>query len=503
MQKNIFLYILCAFVFSASNNFIVHEGQLIEENTIIVKFSNTYAPLLGQEQPLTIESINAFKTIQNRSSFKSLQPLFKHIQNFTELHYEHNLHQYYKLTLNDNSNVANQVIADLNSINIIDNIELNGVAEALLVPNDSLYSNQWDHDNRRQAIQYGTGNLVGTADCDLDTDEAWDITTGNPDVVIAIIDTGVDLDHPDLIANIVPGYNFINEELPPDDEYDHGTPCAGIAAATIDNEIGIAGVCPDCSIMSIKVLDDNGFGDWGVIANGIVWASDNGADVLSLSLGGGQYQEALESAVNYSVANGSVTIAASGNINTQMDFYPASYAQCIAVGAMSPCCERKQGINSCDAEPGWGSTYGEQVDVVAPGVRIFSTGKRAGYWTEFNGTSSACPHVAGIAGLMLSYNSNLTPETVRELLRQGADDIEDEGYDIETGYGKVNAYNTLMLIPDPASGDLNLDGEINISDILILLDNILMGNYNMSGDMNSDGIININDIMLIIQIILN
>ena len=104
---------------------------------------------------------------------------------------------------------------------------------------------------------------------------------------------------------------------------------------------------------------------------------------------------------------------------------------------------------------------------------------------------------------MLSYNSNLTPDTVRELLRQGADDIEDEGYDIETGYGKVNAYNTLMLIPDPASGDLNLDGEINISDILILLDNILMGNYNMSGDMNSDGIININDIMLIIQIVLN
>ena len=100
MQKNIFLYILCAFVFSASNNFIVHEGQLIEENTIIVKFSNTYAPLLGQDQPLTIESINEFKTIQNRSSFKSLQPLFKYIQNFTELHYEHDLHQYYKAVQN-------------------------------------------------------------------------------------------------------------------------------------------------------------------------------------------------------------------------------------------------------------------------------------------------------------------------------------------------------------------------------------------------------------------
>ena len=344
--------------------------------------------------------------------------------------------------------------------------------------------------------------MIGTLDCDLDTDAAWDITLGNPDVIIAIVDTGVDLDHPDLIANIVPGYNFINEDLAPDDEYDHGTPCAGIAAATINNDIGIAGVCPECSIMSVKVLDDNGFGDWGVIANGVVWASDNGADVISLSLGGAGFQEALESAVNYSVENGSVTIAASGNINTQMDFYPASYEQCIAVGAISPCNQRKN-PSSCDGENYWGSTYGEQIDVVAPGVRIFSTGKRAGYWTEFNGTSSACPHVAGIAGLMLSYDENLNPQLIRDLLAEGADDIGQEGYDIETGHGRVNAYNSLMLIPSTVIGDLNLDGEINISDILILLESILSGDYNMSGDMNGNGSNNISDIMLLIQIILN
>ena len=503
MQKSILIYILCNLIFGASTNFIVHEGQFIEENTIIVKFSNEYAPLLGQDQPLTLASVDKFHTTQNRSSFKNLKPLFQHIQNFTELHYAHNLHQYYKLTLNDGDDVFAQVIDDLKSIDIIDHVEFNGLAEALLVPNDELYPNQWDHDNQRQAIQYGTGYLVGTVDCDLDTDAAWDITTGDSDVVIAIVDTGVDLDHPDLVDNIVPGYNFIDEDLPADDVYDHGTPCAGIAAATMNNEIGIAGVCPECSIMSVKVLSDEGYGDWDIIADGVVWASDNGADVISLSLGGSGYQEYFDNAINYAVANGSVVIAASGNINTQMDFYPASYEQCIAVGAMSPCCERKEGVNSCDAEPGWGSTYGEQIDVVAPGVRIFSTAKRAGYWTEFNGTSSACPHVAGIAGLMLSYNPNLNPGTVRELLRQGADDIEDEGYDIETGYGKVNAYNTLMLVPVPATGDVNLDGQINISDILILLDYILLGNYNMSGDMNSDGIININDILLLIQIILN
>jgi hypothetical protein len=502
MQKNIFLYILCTFIFSANNNFIFHEGQLIESNTIIIKFSNTYAPLLGKEEPLNIEYIQPFQTINNEN-FKSLIPLFSHIKDFKNLHYEHELHKYYKLILHNHDETFTQIISDLNNLDIIENVEFNGVAEASLVPNDELYPNQWDHDNQRQAIQYGTGDLIGTLDCDLDTDIAWDITTGNSDVIIAIVDTGVDLDHPDLIDNIVPGYNFINEDLPPDDVYDHGTACAGIAAATINNDIGIAGVCPNCSIMSVKVLDDNGFGDWAVIADGVVWASDNEADVISLSLGGGASQEYFEDAINYVVANGTVAIAASGNVNTQMDFWPASYEQCIAVGAMSPCCERKNGINSCDAEPGWGSTYGDQVDVVAPGVRIFTTGTRAGYWTEFNGTSSACPHVAGIAGLMLSHNSNLSPETIREFLRQGADDIADEGYDIETGYGKVNAYNTLMLVPLLATGDLNLDGEINISDILILLDYILIGDYNMSGDMNSDGINNINDIMLLIQIILD
>ena len=502
MQKSIYIYMLFTFIFSSNNNFIFYEDKLIEENVLIIKFSNTYAPLLGSEDALTIEKVTEFQLINNKENLKELTPIFNHVENFTNLHYAHELHQYYKLILHNHDETFAKIISDLYSLDIIENIEFNGMAEAFLVPNDELYPNQWDHDNQGQGIQYGTGDLIGTEDCDLDTDIAWDLTTGNSDVVIAIIDTGVDLDHPDLIDNIVPGYNFIDESLPPDDVYDHGTPCAGIAAATMNNEIGIAGVCPDCSIMSVKVLSDDGYGDWSVIADGVVWASDNGADVISLSLGGSGYQEYFDDAINYVVANGSVAIAASGNINTEMDFYPASYEQCMAVGAMSPCCERKQGIDSCDAEPGWGSTYGDQIDVVAPGVRIFSTGKRAGYWTEFNGTSSACPHVAGIAGLMLSYNPNLSPETIRDLLRQGADDIDDLGYDIETGYGKVNAYNTLMLTPPVTDGDINLDGETNISDILLLLEYILAGDYHLSGDMNGDGTININDIMLIIQIIL-
>ena len=507
--KTIFFMLLGLIFSSSTDKMIEYQGHMIESNTLILKFTKAYAPLLDNQESLSIASVKEFQAIANAENFKQLKPLFNHIKNFTDLHYVHELHQYYKLKLYNHNKTFIQIVSDLEALDIIENVEFNGKAEALLVPNDELYPNQWDHNNQGQAIQYGTGDLVGTFDCDIDTGEdhegyqAWDITTGNSDIVIAIVDTGVDLDHPDLINNIVPGYNFINEDLPPDDIYDHGTPCAGIAAATMNNDIGIAGICAECSIMSVKVLDDNGFGDWAVIADGVVWASDNGANVISLSLGGGSSQEYFEDAINYVVANGTVAIAASGNVNMQMDFWPASYEQCIAVGAMSPCCERKQGVNSCDAEPGWGSTYGDQVDFLAPGVRIFSTAKRGGYWTEFNGTSSACPHVAGIAGLMLSLNPNLTPSAIREIIRESADDILDEGYDIETGYGKVNAYQALMLTPYSGDGDLNLDGEVNISDILLLLDDILAGNYNPVGDINGDGITNINDVMLMIQIILN
>ena len=508
LLRAIFL-IYVGFIYSLPANMIEHEVHIIESNTLIIKFTKSYSPLLGSQNPLMIERIPEFQTINNKENLKELVPLFNHINDFTKLHYEHDLHQYYQLSLLSHNSSFHQIASDLKALDCIENVEFNGLAQALLIPNDELYPNQWDHDNQRQAIQYGTGDLVGIEDCDIDTGEddegyqAWDITTGNSEIVIAIVDTGVDLDHPDLVDNIVPGYNFINEDLPPDDVYDHGTPCAGIAAATMNNEIGIAGVCAECSIMSVKVLSDDGYGEWDIIADGVVWASDNGADVISLSLGGSGYYEYFDNAINYTVANGSVPIAASGNINTEMDFYPASYEQCIAVGAMSPCCERKQGINSCDAEPGWGSTYGDQIDFLAPGVRIFSTAKRGGYWTEFNGTSSACPHVAGIAGLMLSLNPNLAPSTIRNINRESSDDIFEEGYDIETGYGRVNAYQALMLVPLAGDGDLNLDGEVNVSDILLLLDEILAGNYNMTGDINGDGITNINDIMLMIQIILN
>ena len=141
----------------------------------------------------------------------------------------------------------------------------------------------------------------------------------------------------------------------------HGTACASIAAGRSNNNIGVAGVCWDCSLMPVKVLSNQGYGEFDDIINGVVWASDNGAHVISMSLGGGGFQSGFDNAVTYAHDNGTIVIAASGNDNGGLS-YPAAYDDCVAVGAMSPCNERKN-PSSCDGESFWGSNYGNGLDL--------------------------------------------------------------------------------------------------------------------------------------------
>ena len=327
-------------------------------------------------------------------------------------------------------------------------------------PNDQYYQDQWAHQNSGQAVSYG-GSYVGTPDCDTDTNEAWDISTGNSSSTIAILDTGVSA-HSEFTGRLVGGYNFISNNTNASDDQGHGTSCAGIAAAKGNNSGGIAGVCWDCLIMPVKVLDSSGFGDDNGIANGIQWAADNGADVISLSLGGGGYVSYAESVINYATEIGSVVIAASGNDNSGSLSYPSGYENCISVGALSPCNERKS-TSSCDGENFWGSNYGSGLDFLAPGVRIHTTTMSGGYTSTFNGTSSACPHAAGIAGLIRSESNNISAYDVRLLMQQSADDIGGVGYDVQTGYGKVNAYNSLFNLlynPDAFVDIQSIDVEI-------------------------------------------
>ncbi|MBD3160745.1 MAG: S8 family serine peptidase, partial [Candidatus Eisenbacteria bacterium] len=334
--------------------------------------------------------------------------------------------------------------ADLGALPEIEYAEPDGIWTAFEVPNDPLYPDQWAHDNQGQAIDY-YGDEVGTPDCDTDTDQAWDLETGDPNLILAIIDTGCDLNHPEYSSRLVQGYDFVNNDWDPSDDGNHGTACAGIAVAAGNNNQGIAGVAWQVKLMPVKVLNGNGGGTWTDVADGIEFAADNGARILSLSLGGG-HSSTVENAVDYAYGQGCALFCASGNGNNSSLSYPARYSNTIAVGALSPCCERKS-PNSCDGEYWWGSNYGNGLDFLTPGTRIHTTDRLGGagygggdYISTFNGTSSATPHAAGIGALVWSADPSLSNTELRNVLQASCDDLGSNGYDQFTGYGKLNAY---------------------------------------------------------------
>ena len=441
MKKIIIFYILII-NYLIGNDWIEHKGSSIASNSLVIMFTDKFSPNLGSEKPIHLSDFSELENIVLKYGIPKLSPLFSNYNKFTENHYAFDLHQYYKLTFDTKIDII-ALVLELKKLPIIKDVELNYIKQMNLTPNDPYYSSQWAHENNGQAIS-SNGNDVGTLDCDTDTNQAWDITTGDEDVIIAILDTGVS-EHVEFNGRLLEGYDFINNDTDAYDDNGHGTACAGIAAAQGNNSEGISGVCWDCLILPVKVLSFDGYGQDTEIADGVQWSADNGADVISMSLGGGGYVSYFDNAISYAHSIGTIVLAASGNDNTGTISYPSGYDDCISVGALSPCNERKS-TNSCDGENYWGSNYGNGLNFLAPGVRIHTTTNSGGYTTTFNGTSSACPHAAGIAGLIFSADQNLSSESVKFIMEESADDLGSEGYDIQTGYGRVNAFNALALI---------------------------------------------------------
>ncbi|NQU68561.1 MAG: S8 family serine peptidase [Candidatus Marinimicrobia bacterium] len=438
-KYSVFALLMVSFVFCTDGQWTAMGGQQISSTKIAIEIDNEIAPRLGEAAPLSKDYFPELVTLSRQIPEFNFRPLFTSTNSFNEKHYRHQLHLYYVLEFTEPVDILS-IMDELSIINGIISVEPSYKVDANLVPNDPLYPLQWAHNNSGQAISYG-GNDVGTLDCDTDTEEAWDITTGDSEVIIAILDTGVN-NHEEFTGRMVPGYDFVNNDDDPADDFGHGSSCAGIAAAAGNNGVGIAGVAWESSIMSVKVLDSGGSGNDTDIADAITWASDNGADVISMSLGGGGYTGYLDNAINYAVDNGTVVFAASGNDNNGTVSYPSAYDNCISVGALSPCNERKN-PGSCDGEDFWGSNYGDELDFLSPGVRIHTTTMSGGYTSTFNGTSSACPHAAGIAGLILAAAPDLTPLGVRNVMQATCDDLDIPGWDSETGYGRLNAFSAV------------------------------------------------------------
>ncbi|WP_328203974.1 S8 family peptidase [Brevibacillus nitrificans] len=252
---------------------------------------------------------------------------------------------------------------------------------------------------------------------------AWDVTQGSAAVKIAVVDTGVQLDHPELQSKIIQGYDYVNNDANPMDGNGHGTHVAGIASAVTNNAYGIAGVCPLASILPVRVLDDSGSGDLLNVARGIIFAAAQGAQVINLSLGSPATSSTLQSAIDYAWRSGAVIVAAAGNDGSVVPSYPANYPNVISVAS----------TNANDVKSGF-SNYGRWVDVAAPGENILST-YPGSYYAYLSGTSMASPHVAGLAALLASQGK--TNVQIQSVIQTTSDPIPGTGTFWK--FGRVNA----------------------------------------------------------------
>ena len=275
----------------------------------------------------------------------------------------------------------------------------------------------------------------------INMNKAWSVTTGVNKIKIAIVDTGIDLNHPDLKSKIVQGANIVDPNQKPMDDNGHGTHVAGIAAAATDNKVGVAGIAPDCAIMPIKVLK-NGSGTDIDIAEGIVVATDKGADVINISIGLYTRSTAMERAIKYAINKNVVVVSSSGNEGKSSKIHlPSMIKGVIEVSATT----QRDKIASF-------SNYAQQISVSAPGDKIYSTmptykveltseaGRNYGI---LSGTSMASPIVAGLAALIKSEDKSMTPSQVKKRLESTAVDLGKKGYDEYYGYGRVDAYAAL------------------------------------------------------------
>ncbi len=342
--------------------------------------------------------------------------------------------QYYKVRCQDGH--VKRMIDAYSRAAVVEFAEPNYIYKALFTPNDEFFDLQW---NMKQ----------------INCERAWDISSGDG-IVVAVVDSGVNPNGIDgFTCDVIQGRDFENRDNDSTDDNGHGTHVAGIIGQSTNNNDGVAAVAFNATIMAVKVLDRRGFGNISSIADGIRWAVDNGAHVINLSVGGNGRSRILESAVNDAHDKGVVVVAAAGNEGGEVVF-PAAFEKVIAVGSV----RFDEGLS-------YFSNFGPEIDVVAPGGDLnvdqnddgFDDGIlqetfRMGFFFRrndemwdlfrFQGTSFSCPHVSGVAALILSNDSSLTPDEVKERITSTSKDLGREGKDNLFGWGVLDASAALL-----------------------------------------------------------
>lgn len=381
----------------------------------------------------------------------------------------------------------------------IEYAEENKKVSAFAVPNDPLYSQQWGY-------------------AKIQAELAWNITKGSSQIIVAVLDTGIDYRHVDIPQNVLLGPSYPYPDDVPMDYNGHGTHVAGTIGALTNNSQGVTGINWNVRLMAVQVLDDFGGGYNSDIIQGIQYAADNGARVINMSLGGaGVCSSSWQDAINYARSKGTTIVVAAGNSNQDAgDFTPASCPGVISVGATGPNDEKASYSN-----------YGSVVDIAAPGGNrpsgtsclssncILSTwatyAHPTAYYYSISGTSMASPHVSGVAALLLSLNPNLTPDQIENIIKTTGDPISDTSISGK----RLNAYRAVLAVaptntptpsstpipptPTPIPGDINGDGVVNILDFNIWRCEFIGGGAcsspvsNKKADLNNDNIIDLID----------
>lgn len=427
---------------------------------IIVKFKSTDQDF---QQTFNKQKLNSLNKIDSIHFIHQALKINKHIVE------ENTNSHFYTVEYPSNSN-QEQIIEDYKNSGLVEYAEPDFEGNGGGTPNDQYFSRQWALSNN------GTFTLSqATPGADIKMKSAWDIEQGDTNIVVAIIDSGNKLDHPEFSGRIwtnkneIPnnlidddlngyvddfyGWDFVNSDNMPTDDLGHGTCVAGIIGANANNSIGYAGVDWNCKLMNLKVLNASNTGYYSAFADAVYYAVHQGAKVINMSLGGSSVSTTFSNAVNYALENGVTVVACMMNTNSSVSFYPAAYPGVIAVGSTNSNDKRSVPFFWSTSS---GSNYGNHISVVAPGNYIYAINhlSNTNYNTYWGGTSQATPYVAGLASLLLSQNKSRNPAQIKSIIETTAEDkvgdpLEDiTGWDPYYGHGRINAYQALLLNPE-------------------------------------------------------